>query len=152
MEKYLVLRIQKWNHSIICREKRQLYEWLTREKRRVKLEWYLSRTRQRPDLLLPEVHLAIEYQCSSISNPLLKQRTEDYSASGLDVLWILGAKRLNSKHRPIHSISAMEWSAATLYNCKLRLHCYCPIDKRFASVTLLSSLTFFRKKSPSSSL
>ncbi|MBN8207235.1 hypothetical protein JI666_00580 [Bacillus sp. NTK071] len=121
--------------------KRQLYEWVKKDDPEVELEYYLNPSKQRPDLLLPSRRIAIEYQCSSIDERILKKRTTDYVSLGYDVRWIFGAKRLKSKYRYIHSISAMEWTAIHFVNDSPVLIYYCPEQKKFAFVTIYYSLT-----------
>ncbi|MGA9286927.1 MAG: competence protein CoiA family protein, partial [Anaerobacillus sp.] len=121
--------------------KLQLYEWIKKDHSDVKVECYLPVSRQRPDLLLPSSSIAIEYQCSLINNNLLKQRTSDYQHLGLDVYWILGAKRLKINYHQIHSIREMEWAAVSIRKGSPILFYYCPEEKKFALVTLHYSLT-----------
>ncbi|TKD71886.1 competence protein CoiA [Pseudalkalibacillus hwajinpoensis] len=121
--------------------KRQLYEWLKKDDPEVKLEYYLNSSKQRPDLLIPSRRIAIEYQCSSIDDRLLRQRTTDYGSLGYDVRWIFGARRFKSTYRYIHSISAMEWTAIHYTKHSPVLIYYCPDQKRFCFVTIFYTLT-----------
>ncbi|MDP4550800.1 competence protein CoiA family protein [Alkalihalobacillus macyae] len=121
--------------------KKQLYEWVKKENLDVKLEYYLNSSKQRPDLLLPSRRIAIEYQCSSIDDRTLRQRTTDYDSLGYDVRWIFGAVRYKSKYRSIQSISAMEWSAVHYANGNPMLTYYCPEQQKFAFVTIFYTLT-----------
>ncbi|MGO3732213.1 MAG: competence protein CoiA [Vagococcus sp.] len=62
-----------------CRKNGLLYE----------LEAYLPELKQRPDVLIYP-HLAIEFQCSSLSIDRMVERTTSYQQAGYEVVWILG--------------------------------------------------------------
>lgn len=58
----------------------------------IKIEAVIPEINQRPDLLMQSGHrqIAIEYQCSPISQRKLDQRNAGYSSQKIDVIWILG--------------------------------------------------------------
>lgn len=58
----------------------------------VQIEAKLVAIQQRPDILLTigDKQLAIEYQCSPISQKRLAERNEGYRRQNIDVIWILG--------------------------------------------------------------
>ncbi|ANZ57991.1 hypothetical protein BGL34_02360 [Fructilactobacillus lindneri] len=64
----------------------------------VQVEKYLKPIKQRPDILIK--NLAIEFQCSPITNQRLRERIEGYYQIGMVSFWILGSaylqKRVNS--------------------------------------------------------
>ncbi|MGX7051672.1 competence protein CoiA [Leuconostoc palmae] len=58
----------------------------------VKIEAVLKGIKQRPDILLVKNNrvIAIEYQCSPISEKRLKERNQGYDTLNIEVIWILG--------------------------------------------------------------
>ncbi len=62
-----------------------------------KIEAYLPKLNQRPDILIANKY-AIEFQCSSLSVERFKERTLAYQKNGYQVIWILG-KRLQVKEK-----------------------------------------------------
>ncbi|MGT2667163.1 competence protein CoiA [Streptococcus rifensis] len=72
--------------------KGHLYRWASKDKfTHVILEECLSDIGQIADVMLNE-HLALEVQCSTLSQERLKERSNQYHASGREVLWLLGRK------------------------------------------------------------
>ncbi|WP_347297462.1 competence protein CoiA family protein [Dolosigranulum savutiense] len=74
-----------------------LYKLLGRSFSKVELEPYLPKLQQRPDLLLPEQRLAVEFQCSSIPIDLVAERTAGYQKYNYRVIWIAGTPLMASK-------------------------------------------------------
>ncbi|CAJ1228623.1 competence protein CoiA [Lactiplantibacillus xiangfangensis] len=73
--------------------KRQLATWFENSGYQVQLEAPLAQLHQRPDILVQAPHqapLAIEFQCSPLSNQRLWERTAGYRQHGYRVLWLLG--------------------------------------------------------------
>lgn len=58
----------------------------------VKLEPYLPELQQRPDLLVIDKRLVIEFQCSPIPMKHIIERTRGYQSAGYEVIWIVGHK------------------------------------------------------------
>ena len=67
-----------------------LYRWLKTEAE-VQLEYPLPELKQIADVFV-NGHLALEVQCSPLSQKLLKERSEGYRSQGYQVLWLLGEK------------------------------------------------------------
>ncbi|KRO16793.1 competence protein CoiA [Lacticaseibacillus saniviri] len=74
--------------------KQWLYDFYTYLGWSVELEVYLPTIKQRADLIIQKSghKLVIEFQCSPISVPQLKARTDGYTQLGLPVIWILGSR------------------------------------------------------------
>lgn len=73
--------------------KQRLFDWFQKQKITVQMEAWLPKLQQRPDLLIQlddGRKIAIEYQCSPISNEKLVERTKGYLNNGYEVLWICG--------------------------------------------------------------
>jgi competence protein CoiA len=72
--------------------KLQLYQWLRSQKIPVELEFYDKEIQQRPDIVFRfnGKKIALEYQCSVISEQLFTKRTDKYLQHGYTPLWILG--------------------------------------------------------------
>ncbi|WP_273850160.1 competence protein CoiA [Guptibacillus spartinae] len=120
--------------------KLQLYEWLNKEND-VKVEHYLTKTNQRPDLFLPHAQTALEFQCSSIQATLLSERTSSYHEANIEVQWILSAKRLKRSYQSVYTMSSMEWASACHQHRYPTLYYYCPLERTFATVIIHQSLT-----------
>ncbi|OFL49188.1 hypothetical protein HMPREF2767_06475 [Nosocomiicoccus sp. HMSC067E10] len=54
----------------------------------VKMEYYLERIQQIPDLLIDDNH-AVEIQLSKVSPTIILNRTKGYKKEGIDVTWLL---------------------------------------------------------------
>lgn len=59
-------------------------------------EVYLSKIKQRPDILVNE-NFAVEYQCAQINVGILTKRVVGYRSAGIRNIWILGGHYLKSK-------------------------------------------------------
>lgn len=70
--------------------KESLYHWLKKETK-VQLEYPLSELKQIADVFV-NGNLALEVQCSSLPQKVLKERSEGYRSQGYQVLWLLGQK------------------------------------------------------------
>ena len=79
--------------------KTRIFNWCRQNHLAVKLEAYLPRLKQRPDILVYWHHhwTAIEFQCSPISFEKLVERTQGYRTHGYKVWWILGPTYLAHK-------------------------------------------------------
>lgn len=69
-----------------------IYKWLQNQGFNVKLEHYLERIKQRPDIWLEinKKRIAIEYQCAQIPIKHIIKRTASYRKEGIIPFWILG--------------------------------------------------------------
>lgn len=74
-----------------------LHQLFSRSFAKVELEPYLPELQQRPDLLLPDQRLAIEFQCSPIPIDLVAERTAGYQKHHYRVIWIAGSPVMASK-------------------------------------------------------
>ncbi|MEM1504252.1 competence protein CoiA family protein [Domibacillus sp. 8LH] len=74
--------------------KADLFQWIT-QTAEAELEACLPGGDQRPDILTGNI--AVEFQCSSISAALFKERTEKYTARGMIPFWIYGGKPVERK-------------------------------------------------------
>ncbi|WP_238532168.1 competence protein CoiA [Planococcus antarcticus] len=77
--------------SLHLQGKLLLYQFFQRLDLKVELESYIPQIRQRADLLV-NGQFAIEFQCSTIPVPLLKQRSEGYRKLNIRAIWIKGLK------------------------------------------------------------
>ncbi|WP_261132596.1 competence protein CoiA [Bacillus sp. Marseille-Q3570] len=75
--------------------KRQLYQWLSTRNVTPELERYFPLLKQRPDLYLPGLSTAIEYQCATIPIEIFNKRNHTLQNAGIEPIWILGSKRLS---------------------------------------------------------
>lgn len=129
--------------------KQLLYEWLSSQSVHVKLEPYLSRLKQRPDLLLhtrPH-HTALEFQCSTIDPGLLTKRTRTFQSYGLIPIWILGGNRLNRIGTNTFKVPQMDWFTfrkASREGTSLFPLYFCPKSKQFA--TLMNMIPYSPSK------
>ncbi|MFC5613445.1 competence protein CoiA [Metabacillus niabensis] len=117
--------------------KLDLYDWLKHNKavRNVKLEPYLPKIKQRPDLLAETENeiVAIEFQCSTTDSKILVKRTENYQSLQMKPLWLLGAKRLTRVGMTSFSITPFQWHLTnfTDHGEPPQLYCYCSQTKAF---------------------
>lgn len=70
--------------------KQQLLEWLSALGEVPQLEVYLPAINQRPDLLLKRSRIAVEFQCSPLTEQRLRERNTGYRQLGIRPIWILG--------------------------------------------------------------
>ena len=68
--------------------KAALFTWARKSNHAIQVEAYLPELQQIADLLV-EKQIALEVQCSSLSQKRLKERTDSYRQYGYRVLWIL---------------------------------------------------------------
>ncbi|OES43925.1 competence protein CoiA [Domibacillus iocasae] len=76
--------------------KADLYQWIMKTSE-AKMEARLPDGSQRPDILSGKI--AVEFQCSTISAALFKERTDKYTARGMTPFWIYGGKPVERKGR-----------------------------------------------------
>lgn len=62
----------------------------------LKSEVYLSKIKQRPDILV-NGNFAVEYQCAQINVDILTKRVNGYRTVGIKNIWILGGHYLKAK-------------------------------------------------------
>ncbi|MDF7627368.1 competence protein CoiA family protein [Lactobacillaceae bacterium L1_55_11] len=91
---------------------RYLSQWGT-----VTLEPVLPSINQRPDLLLcrGQQRLAVEYQCSPITNPRLTERNRGYARAGIEVIWILGPRYFQKQLRTRTVLRFLHQDQLTFY-------------------------------------
>jgi competence protein CoiA len=87
--------------------KRQLFQWLKRQKIPSELEYFDKEIQQRPDIMFTynQKKYALEFQCSSIPENIFMKRTNTYLRNGYLPLWILGHNHIQQKRKNIVSIS-----------------------------------------------
>lgn len=120
--------------------KKQLVQWLTDQHAEVKLEPYLARLKQRPDLLLHTrpVYTALEFQCASIELALLAKRTQTFRDHGIAPIWLLGGNRLKQSGPATFQISQMDWLTirkTSHSDHSVFLLYFCPESSQFATLT-----------------
>lgn len=90
------------------------------------LEAVLPEIQQRPDILLirENQRLAIEYQCSPISQSRLNERNAGYRQQNIQVIWILGPTyyRKNLSQRTILKFLSPKGLTFYLPNCEQFIH------------------------------
>ncbi len=71
--------------------KRKLYSFFKKRVEMVELEPFITELSQRPDLLVTNKNrkIPIEFQCSRISNAIIKDRTKGYLSINMQPIWIL---------------------------------------------------------------
>jgi competence protein CoiA len=78
-----------------------------------KLEVYLKKLHQRPDLLVligPKQFLAVEFQCAFLDLKLFEKRTASYLKNGLKCWWILGKKYFPGKKLSQKTAKFLRWN------------------------------------------
>ncbi|RYL89750.1 competence protein [Sporolactobacillus sp. THM7-4] len=78
--------------------KEDLFLWTSQNGRSPLLEHYLPSIHQRADLFLPGIEpIAFEYQCSTLPEKKMAERTDGYQRMGINPVWILGSTRFRKK-------------------------------------------------------
>ncbi|WP_100487483.1 competence protein CoiA [Sporolactobacillus pectinivorans] len=124
--------------------KETLFRWAKMNGLSAELEHYLPEIHQRPDLLLRGIQpVALEFQCSSISESAVEKRTYGYLHSGVFPVWILGGHRLK-RAGPFLKLSGFEpLTIRYSNNCPTIFHPYAssyfvsyyhPIEEKFSLV------------------
>ncbi|MEK4565658.1 competence protein CoiA family protein [Alkalihalobacillus sp. FSL R5-0424] len=142
--------------------KLQLYNWLVKQKIPVSLEVYLPLIQQRPDLLCKVGNqlIAIEFQCSSLSEERFLERTQGYQQIGITPIWIIGGNRLRRKQGDVFQILGFEWLTARKDRMEqMNINYYCPESSQWILLKQIRSFSTTRalaqlscKKNPSVSL
>ena len=80
--------------------KKRLYEWLTVQGFRPRMEVFLSALNQQPDLLFEwgGKKVAVEFQCSIIQTNEIKRRTLNYLKYSYWPLWIVNHKHVTTRY------------------------------------------------------
>jgi competence protein CoiA len=114
--------------------KRQLFQWLIRQKIPCELEYYDKVIQQRPDIMFiyKGKKYALEFQCSSIPEKIFMKRTKTYLENGYLPLWILGGNHIQQKKKNIVSLSNFHYLFLrnTTEGC-LYIPSYCPEKGHF---------------------
>jgi competence protein CoiA len=114
--------------------KRQLYQWLIRQRIPSALEFYDSEIKQRPDIMFKHngMKYALEYQCSTLSEEIFLKRTQSYIQHGYIPLWIMGSKNIKSKRKSLLSLSGFDYMFLRESNHhQLLIPSYCPENRHF---------------------
>jgi competence CoiA-like predicted nuclease len=74
--------------------KKDLLVWMRTHGMPAELERYFPLFRQRADVYANNDRLALEFQCSNLSEARFIERTDGYRSSGIEPVWILGVNRL----------------------------------------------------------
>ncbi|MCL6573192.1 MAG: hypothetical protein K6T88_16165 [Bacillus sp. (in: Bacteria)] len=122
--------------------KRQLYQWLNRQKIPSVLEYYDREIQQRPDIMFMYngKKYALEYQCSTIPESVFIKRTKTYLENEYNPLWILSSNHIQQKKKKIIQLSNFHYlflrstSSGTFY-----IPTYCPDKRRFHFVESIIS-------------
>ncbi|MEH7500774.1 competence protein CoiA family protein [Neobacillus drentensis] len=114
--------------------KRQLYQWLIRQKIPAVLEYYDKEIQQRPDIMFMDngKKYAIEYQCSSISESIFIKRTNSYLQNGYIPIWILSSSQIHYKKKNSVALSNFQYLfLRTNTSGKYYIPSYCPEKHQF---------------------
>lgn len=121
-----------------------LYEWLLKQNLKVELEKYLPELKQQPDLLvdLNGRKIAIEYQCSRISNEEIINRTQGYTKQGIQVIWILGMKLLKRIGTQLFKFDTFSKTMLHQFTPQypLSIFYFCPESSKLVKIQNLSFL------------
>lgn len=81
-----------------------LYKWLKKQHITVRLEPYLKKINQIPDLLIKinGRYVALEFQCARTSITTIQQRNIGYKRLGIIPIWILGKNLFKRRYRQLH--------------------------------------------------
>jgi competence protein CoiA len=127
--------------------KYQLFEWLTKQNVEVELEKYIPELKQIPDLLVnndTQNKIAIEYQCSTISEKLFLSRTSGYLENQITPYWLIGANRIKQVSSYVYQFKDMDWMASRQFIndlSQLFIFTFDPLNKKFILYSNLLPLT-----------
>jgi competence protein CoiA len=122
--------------------KKQLYQWLIRQKIPSVLEYYDKEIGQRPDIMFEHQgkKYALEYQCSTLPEKVFSKRTQRYLEKEYIPLWIISSSHIHAKKRNITALSNFHYyflrSTSTGY---LYIPSYCPEKHLFQLVEPITS-------------
>ncbi|WP_162260728.1 competence protein CoiA [Furfurilactobacillus siliginis] len=100
------------------RGKAQLQAWFTRQGGTAVLESPIRQLGQRPDILVNE-RLAVEFQCSPLSEERFNERVSGYHQGGYQQIWLLGRPYLPQPRLSISKISKFIIAHARFGVCQL---------------------------------
>ncbi|MBT2697131.1 hypothetical protein J7E79_06860 [Bacillus sp. ISL-40] len=126
--------------------KRQLFQWLIRQKIPSVLEYFDREIQQRPDIMFNHngKKYALEYQCSTIPESIFIKRTNSYLQNGYIPLWILSSNKILIKKRNIVVLSNFQYLfLRTTSSGKFYIPSYCPEKQQFH---LVESITPYSTK------
>jgi competence protein CoiA len=124
--------------------KRQLYQWLLRQKIPSVLEYYDKEIQQRPDIMFKYngEKYALEFQCSTIPESIFTKRTKLYLQNGYIPLWLLSNSQIHGKKNNIVALSNfLYFFLRTSTSGNLYIPSYCPEDQQFNMIKLFTSCT-----------
>ncbi|WP_066071192.1 competence protein CoiA [Neobacillus soli] len=122
--------------------KRQLYQWLIRQKVPSVLEYYDREIQQRPDIMFKYngKKYALEYQCSTLPEKVFIKRTQTYLENDYIPLWILSSTHIHQKRKDIVSLSNFHYLfLRTTTTGKFYIPAYCPDQHLFHLVESITS-------------
>lgn len=119
--------------------KKQLYQWLRKQKIIAELEYYIKEIRQRPDImfLLNGQRYALEFQCSQISQEAVYKRTQSYLSNHYIPIWILGAMHFHRKNQHSVVLSKFQYLFLQKKNSEWTIPYYCPENRLFIQTNCL---------------
>jgi len=116
-----------------------VHDFFNRFHPRTDIEVYSKEAKRRADVLVPELNMVVEVQCSPIREEDLKARTKDWNRTGYNVLWLFG-KNYRNANIYLDEISTVERHIMAKthqlhylmldYNCLLRVKLRIDKDKR----------------------
>lgn len=125
--------------------KRHLHQYFISLDYDVKMEYYIKKLKQRPDLLIHKegIWKAIEFQCYPISQKLLEKRTKGYSELGIVPVWIIGGLPYLKQKRDYYELSDFHYSLSTNVKSRTSIMSY---DPKTGLAHTLSQITPFTTK------
>lgn len=115
-----------------------LYEWLKNQHITTELEKYIPSIKQRPDLFIQigQRQIAIEFQCATISQAEIRNRTIGYQRAKIIPIWILGANHFKRTSHHQLKINHFMRSFIQQFSSDLptTLFYFCPLTKQFSIV------------------
>lgn len=123
------------NESVYHMEgKRQIYQWLIRQKIPSALEYYDKDIQQRPDIMFQYngKKFALEFQCSSISERIFTKRTKTYLQNGYIPIWLISNSQMHIKKKNIVALSNFHYLfLRTTSSGWFYIPSYCPDHHQF---------------------
>jgi competence protein CoiA len=123
--------------------KEKLYLWLKGQGFLPQLELYDATLAQRPDICftINNQKIAVEFQCSTIPESLMKKRTSSYQKNNYFPIWILGGNQFKRKKADIISISSFQYLFLSLKDGESSLLFYCPNSNQMIFIRQIAPVT-----------
>ncbi|WP_409304666.1 competence protein CoiA [Peribacillus sp. SCS-155] len=117
--------------------KKELFKLLISHGYDAMLEAYIPEIRQRADILVrtDSQILAIEFQCSTVSEAVFQKRTNAYIQQDILPVWVLADKNVKALQKNEYSLSTFQWLFLSGPSNKAAIQTFCPHRKQLYALS-----------------